>query len=357
MLTDQANGPIWGLEAAPWRIELQQPAAAALAGVARVRRWVFWTVLLGGLAAALAAVAATRVLTRRLGRLAEQAVAVRSGRQATLLAPKGRDEVSRIGSVLADLVQHLQREKSALTRLNAELDQRVSDRTARIERMADEARHAAVTRERLRLARDLHDTLAHSLMALLTQVRLVRKLRTRMGPAELDAELQRAETVAVQGLAEARAAITRMRDSGAADAGLVSALKDLVARFGERSGCEAKLQADAAEADLTGERAEVVHRIVGEALRNVERHAGARQVRVTVGPAEAPHAPGGAPAAAVDRLCVTVADDGQGFDPAAARPGHYGLIGMREQASLIGADLHIDARPGAGTRVSLCFAL
>ena len=338
-----------------WNVVVRQGADAALETARTTRQAVFVVVLATGLLAAAAAVLVTRMLTRRLARLADEAQAVRSGAKRSLDLPAGADEVSRIGATLAEVVDHLQQEKQALLSLNSELDARVAERTARIERLADEARHTAVTRERLRLARDLHDTLAHSLMALLTQIRLVRKLRHRFEPAELDAELGRAEDVAASGLTEARAAITRMRDNGVRDVGLGAALQELVDHFGERTGVAASLQADPQASWLTQECAETVFRIVEEVLHNVEHHAQAGSVRITltstVRVADTRADAGGS----TSRVRVEVADDGIGFDPAAAHPGHYGLIGIREQAALIGARLDLRSGIGQGTQVVLEF--
>lgn len=332
-----------------WKVIVRQGAEAALEPARATRRAVFLVVLAAGLLAAAAGVLVTRLLTRRLAALAREAQDVRGGARRTLTVPAGADEVSRIGATLAEVVDHLQQEKQALQRLNTELDARVVERTARIERLSDEARHAAVTRERLRLARDLHDTLAHSLMALLTQIRLVRKLRHRFEPAELDAELGRAEDTAASGLTEARAAITQMRHNGVRDVGLGAALQGLCARVAERTAMAASVQADPPAAALADERAETVFQIVEEALHNVEHHAQASSVCVALGWA-AP-ADGGAAA----RVRVEIADDGAGFDPASAHPGHYGLIGMREQALLIGARLDVQSRIGEGTRIVLEF--
>lgn len=326
-----------------WTAVVRQRADMALAPVHTLRRTVFLIVFLAALLSAAAAMMVTRLLTRRLSLLAADAEAVRRGDHRALQPPPGADEVSRIGVTLAQLVDHLQSEKQALQTLNAELDQRVADRTRRIERLADESRQAAVTRERLRIARDLHDTLAHSLMALLTQIRLVRKLRHRMDEEELDAELDRAEGVAATGLADTRAAITQMRDSGVQDTGLGPALQALARRVGQRSGVVVDFTADDQPGSWAGERAETAYRIVEEALRNVERHAQAQ--RVTIGL----HATG----ASDSTVRLEVADDGIGFDPDLPAPGHYGLRGMREQAALIDAALQIDSRPGAGTRIVL----
>ncbi len=255
---------------------------------------------------------------------------------------------------MAELVAQLQQEKQSLQRLNAELDARVAERTARIERLADEARQAAVARERLRIARDVHDTLSHSLMALLTQVRLVRKLRDRLDPAEIDAELGRAEAVAASGLAEARAAITQMRDGGVGDIGLGAALGELLARFGERSGIDHALTIDGPAAAMADARAQTMFRIVEEALYNVQRHSRAGRVTIALR-SDPPSGASGASGAAdaPTRVILVVTDDGAGFDPAAPRPGHYGLLGMREQAALIGATLAVHSAPGQGTRIAL----
>ncbi len=92
-----------------------------------------------------------------------------------IAVPAGRNEAARLGRALDELLTSLQRERSALQTLNAELDQRVAARTREIERLAEQARYAAVVRERLKIARDLHDTLAHSMMAMLTEIRLLKR--------------------------------------------------------------------------------------------------------------------------------------------------------------------------------------
>lgn len=325
-----------------WRVVVRQGAATALKEVERVRRAVLFTVLAAGLLAGLAAWWLTHWLTRRLDVLAGQAHAMRRGQRSSIDVPAGDDEVSRIGATMAALVGQLQHEKDELATLAAELDARVAARTARIERMADEARHAAVTRERLRLARDLHDTLAHSLMALLQQLRLARKLQATLAPQDLAAELERAEAVAAAGLDGARAAITQMRHGTVRVSGLAAALRELLARFGERTGLQAEFSASGPAADLADERAETLYRIVEELLRNIERHAAARTVALSIAGTGA-------------RARLMVSDDGTGFDSGAARPGHYGLQGVREQADLIAARLTIESRPGGGTRIELAF--
>jgi signal transduction histidine kinase len=329
-----------------WTVAVLQDADAALGPAHATRLLVFLVVLLAGLIAALSAALVTRLLTRRLALLAEQAQAVQLGNSSALTPPGGDDEVSRIGATLARLVSHLQQEKQALTALNTELDARVTERTARIEQMASEARHAAVTRERLRLARDLHDTLAHSLMALLTQVRLVRKLHPRLSSTELDEELGRAEAVAASGLADARAAIGQMRHNAVEDVGLGAALRELLSRFADRTGIATTFDSEPLTAPLVDERAAIVYRIAEEALHNIERHAAARTVQIGLSTTRSSDA----------RVALSIRDDGLGFDPARNRPGHYGLQGMHEQAALIQADFELHSAPGQGCQIRLVFA-
>ncbi len=337
-----------------WTATVRRSAELTLAPVRATRRAVFVIVFSAGLLAAAVAVLVTRALTQRLSQLASDGEAVRRGERSTLAPVPGADEVARIGVTLAEVVGHLQAEKQSLQALNQQLDLRVAERTARVERLAEETRHAAVTRERLRMARDLHDTLAHSLMALLTQIRLVRKLRSRIPEEELDGELARAEGVATSGLHDARAAIAQMRDNGVRDAGIGAALRDLVRRYQERSGVAVDLAIDNAAGNWADERAETLFRIAEEALRNVERHAQARQVRVSLratgtATATATATEGAAPAQPMVRL--EVADDGQGFDKGQPPRGHFGLLGMQEQAALIDARLDLLSQPGKGTRL------
>ena len=334
-----------------WQVVVREDAALALARARHARRAVLAGVLAVGLLAALAVVLVASRPLGRLDELARQARSVRAGRRDTVAVPPGRDEVHAIGATLAQLIRHLQDEKLALARLNAELDARVTARTARIERMAQDARRAAVTRERLRLARELHDTLAHSLMALLTQIRVARKLGGNWSRDELDAQLRDAEQVATDGLADVRAAIGQMRESGVHDSGLGPELHRLLLGLAERTGIEVDEHIDAAAVELTDERAATVFSVAREALRNVERHAKASRVTLHLAPEGELLADGDAPMS----WRLELADDGAGFDPLADAAGHWGLVGLQEQAAQMGATLSVHSAPGSGCRVALRF--
>lgn len=327
-----------------WRVVVVQPLRDATQRASILQSQIA-AVLIGlGLLAALLGALLARHVARDLEAIARSADAIRTGATQSITVPSGRNEAARLGRALDELLTSLLRERSALQALNAALDQRVASRTREIERLAEQARYDAVVRERLKIARDLHDTLAHSMMAMLTEVRLLKRL-SATNPGALAEELKRAEETAQQGLNEARAAIGQMRFNPVRDAGLAAALGDLVERFGERTGIPVEYASDAQAGTFADERAETLFRIAEEAMRNVERHAGAARVMVSLCVSPDGHG-----------LTLTIADDGVGFDPEGAHPGHYGLAGLREQARLIGAALTIRSAPQEGTVISVVLA-
>jgi signal transduction histidine kinase len=297
------------------------------------------SILLSIVAAVIGAAFARR-LTRRLSSLTSQAQQVAEQTAEGIAAPTGHDEVAVLGRAFSRLLRALRHERNGLDRLTQELEERVQARTREVERLAADSRYAAVVHERLRLARDLHDTLAHSMMEMLVEVRTLRALHSH-DPQRLAAELDRAEQLAHEGLREARAAVSQMRVNAVRDLGLGAALSVAVSRFVERTRLTVHYDADAGAAAAADERAEVVFRIAEEALRNVDRHAQASHVEVSLKDVG-------------DGLVeLTIADDGLGFDTAAPRPGHFGLTGIREQAELIDAQLELTSRPNSGATLRL----
>lgn len=329
------------LHALGWRVVVREPLQFATQH-ARLLQIRITAVLIGlGLLAALLGVFLVRRVTRDLEVIARSADALRQGDTQKIAVPSGRNEVARLGHALDELFTSLQHERGALQALNAELDQRVVARTREIERLAQQARNTAVVRERLKLARDLHDTLAHSMMTMLSEIRLLKRLLAN-NPGTLAEELIRAEEAAHEGLKEVRAAIAQIRFNAVSDAGLAAAINDFVKLFVERTGIAVDFTSDAAPGTFADEQAETLFRIAEEAMRNIERHSGATRVAITLHE----HADG-------HGLTLTIADNGIGFDASVARPGHYGLTGLREQAQLIGAVLTICSTAQQGTTISI----
>jgi signal transduction histidine kinase len=207
----------------------------------------------------------------------------------------------------------------------------------RLRRHAATVEQLAVSRERNRLARDLHDTLAHSLSALTVQLEALRILLAN-DPKAAEEAVDELSALARQGLEDSRRAIQALRTGPVETVGLEGALRDTLQAFRARTGAQATLGVAGDESDLTSEEAQVLFRITEEALSNVERHASARQVTVRL-------------ARGVDRIDLVIRDDGVGFDPASVDLDHYGLTGMRERAAMIDATLEVSSHPGGGAEI------
>jgi signal transduction histidine kinase len=223
-----------------------------------------------------------------------------------------------------------QRERRQLAELEAAHE--------RLRRHAATVEQLTVSRERNRLARDLHDTLAHSLAGLNVQLEALRTLLAH-DPLAAQTAVDQITEEARQGLAESRKAIQALRTDPVETMGLLGALRDMLQAFEARTGVQARLHiAGEEEPRIALEEAQVLFRIADEAITNVERHASAQTVDVRL-------------ACGSNRVDLVIRDDGIGFDPAGARPDHYGLTGMLERAELIGATLELSSAPGGGTEV------
>jgi signal transduction histidine kinase len=327
-----------------WQVQLCEPNQRVYQRADALALRILWVSLGLGAATALLGTLGALHLTRRLTLLTQSVAAVGRSEASRIEVPPGRDEVTALANAFAKILDDLQQERTELQSLSDELERRVAVRTREVERLAEESRYAAIVRERLKIARDLHDTLAHSMMAMLSEIRFLRKLHSR-DPGAVAAELAHAEEVAHEGLKEARSAITQMRVNAVRETGLGPALSNVFDRFIDRTGLTGEFIADLEAARFGDERAETLLRMAQEALRNVERHARATRVVVTLA------------AAGGTRLQLTIEDNGIGFDPRAHRPDHYGIVGLREQADLIGAELEISSKRGEGTKLAVSLNL
>ncbi|HEV7612697.1 MAG TPA: histidine kinase [Steroidobacteraceae bacterium] len=333
-----------GVSSLGWQVQLSEPKERVFQRADALGLRIFWVSLCLGAATAMLGTIGTRQLTRRLKRLTHSVASLGRNDAARIEVPPGLDEVSQLGAAFAGILDDLRQERRELKSLGSELERRVQVRTLEVERFAEEARYAAIVRERLKIARDLHDTLAHSMMAMLSEIRFLRKLQAH-DPASVGAELEHAEEVAHEGLKEARFAITQMRVNAVREMGLGPALSTAFERFIDHTGLMGDFTAETAAARFGDERAETILRIANEVLRNVERHARATRVNVAL--------------KTVDGACLElrIEDNGVGFDPQALCPGHFGIVGLREQAEIIGAELLIESKPNEGTKVIVSLRL
>jgi signal transduction histidine kinase len=295
-----------------------------------------------GLGLTLASAFGIKYILSGLSKIAKSAEELRAGTAQEFIASQGKDEVSRISFSLASLFNSQKRANADLAELNKNLDQKVAERTRDVQRLSEETRMAAVTRDRLRMSRDLHDTLAHSMLAMLTQIRLIQKLQ-KAKPELVAEELGYAEQAAQEGLNLARDAVTELRYFAVRDDGLKAALQKLIKKLKERMEIEVVFHVDELASDLAGPKAETAYRIAEEALHNIEKHSSAKTVNFNVALDQADPAN--------QKLIVTIEDNGKGFDPTISKAGHFGLLGMREQAEIVNGRLDINSTKDNGTRI------
>ena len=196
------------------------------------------------------------------------------------------------------------------------------------------ARAAAVTEERSRLAREIHDTIAQGLAAI---VRQLESARATSAPDAAAKHLLVAAEIARESLVEARRSIRALRPSSLEGQTLEGALRELVQRSARVSSSEIRMQSTGVRAALPGDVEDELFRIVNEAVTNAIKHASARTIVVDLSSEES-------------SVRVGVRDDGVGFDPATVRDG-VGSRSMVERAARIGAVVTVASEPGIGTEV------
>jgi PAS domain S-box-containing protein len=209
----------------------------------------------------------------------------------------------------------------------------------------EQQRVLATLQERDLLARELHDDLAQVLAFIDTQGQTVRRLLKQGDLASADACLARLVEVARSGEIDLRDSIRGMRLTLSAH-GLFATLEQHLDHIQENFGIRIHLeQSESFDENLLQPLVEAqLLRILQEALTNIRKHAQADKVTIKF--------------EAIDhQVCVTIEDNGQGFDPAESqmdRKQHFGLQMMRERAESIGGTLNLISGPGMGTEISVC---
>ncbi|RVX40845.1 signal transduction histidine kinase [Nonomuraea polychroma] len=201
------------------------------------------------------------------------------------------------------------------------------------------ARHRTIAgnvrrQERLQLARELHDVVAHHVTGIVLQAQAAQVL-ARKQPDRLDGSLTGIETAGTDALAATRRLVGLLRETGAPTSPSES-LTDLVRRF-NGPAVHLRLPDGDDAAAWPPEVTSTVYRVVQESLTNVSRHAPhAGSVRVTVA------------CEGDDGVTVEIADDAPPVSTRRHRRGGYGLLGMRERVEALGGTLHAGPRSGGG---------
>ncbi|RPH75708.1 HAMP domain-containing protein, partial [bacterium] len=230
-------------------------------------------------------------------------------------------------------VQHLQKELTEMARKVQSAQEGLHDFIGAIT--------AAQEEERMRLARELHDDTIQAVIALKQRVQLAQRSAKEHSARKSLSEL---EALAEKTIENLRRLTRALRPIYLEDLGLVTALEMLSRETSQANHLEVKFHQSGQERRLSREVELALYRIAQEALNNVVHHAKARQAELQI--------------IFNKEIHLEVADDGIGFSvPKSptdfASSGHFGMLGIRERADLIGARLDVQSEIGGGTRLSV----
>jgi signal transduction histidine kinase len=209
---------------------------------------------------------------------------------------------------------------------------------SQLQEYALRAEELAVVEERNRLAREMHDTLGHRLTVASVQLEAAERLCPQ-NPERAESLVSTVREQVREALGELRATVATLRTPVEADLQLQSSLKRLVTNFEEASGLTVHQVLPTEMPDLPSEHRLALYRMAQEALTNIQKHAEASQVWLVLSEREA-------------MVSLLVSDDGKGTSFSGDQAG-FGLHGLRERASQLGGELHLEPRRGGGTQLSL----
>jgi signal transduction histidine kinase len=217
------------------------------------------------------------------------------------------------------------------------------ERAARAEQTKEEEARRRVDAERLRIAREVHDTVAHAIAVINVQAGVTAHVLDKR-PQQARETLVTIEQTSARALGELRTTLGMLRDADdrrAPTPGL-GQVEELVGMARE-AGLDVKLEVASPARELPSATDQAAYRILQESITNAIRHAGPARVTVslTYGP---------------DDLELRVADDGRGPLATGAESGR-GIVGMRERAALLGGELTAGPRPGGGFQVQASLPL
>jgi signal transduction histidine kinase len=243
--------------------------------------------------------------------------------------------------VIFFLVGHLIEKMMTVQR---EQRQHLTKANERLAQSAFALEQLTISRERIRMARELHDLLAHTLSGVAVEMEGARAM-LRLDPERANSLLNHSLQAVREGLTETRRALKELRTKALDDLGLALAVQALVESYASRFDLQIFQDIEPAVNDFPLEVQQCVYRIAQEALANVATHAQAKNVHVILKVEQA-------------QLLLSVLDDGCGFHVnQSIAEGHYGLLGMRERTEMVGGCLQIESQPGKGTQITFSYRI
>jgi signal transduction histidine kinase len=210
---------------------------------------------------------------------------------------------------------------------------------AELQTLHRQAEEAAVNRERNRLAREIHDSVAHYLTVVNLQLEAVEKLGEDQ-PLRAVGEARKARRLTVECLQEVRRSVAALRSATLEELSLAGALKKLTEDFAETTGMDVHLEVAVPEdLPLPPDARLALYRAAQEGLTNVHRHARARTARIALTRQNG-------------NVELVVEDDGVGPDGGKSEGG-FGILGLRERVELLGGQLGFAPAPSGGSRLAI----
>lgn len=251
--------------------------------------------------------------------------------------PTNTDWPATRAALAWDLVLVLAWLTGAWLRARRLYEESLEERAAQAEREREHSAHAAIAEERARMARELHDTIAHSLTVIVVQAEAAEDALDR-DPESARTPLRHIGATGREALVEMRQVIGALREADSAPPARRGrrGLEDLVAEAAT-AGLETQLSITGSDESVAAAVDQTVFRVVQEAITNVMKHSRSGEVTVSVDYGE-------------DVLDVDVSDRGPGTTAYSNGNGH-GLLGMRERVSMFGGMLDAGPVPGGGFRV------
>lgn len=205
--------------------------------------------------------------------------------------------------------------------------------------LSEQARELTILQERQRLARELHDSVSQTLYGINLGARAALEALENE-PGEAVAPMQYVIALTEAGLAEMRVLIFELRPESLATDGIVAALNRQLALLRTRNKLLTETELGA-EPALPLEAKYMLYRIAQEALHNIVKHAAATTVTLRLQQRDG-------------ELVLEVCDDGKGFDPTGAFPGHLGLRSIHERTAQLGGHCTIESALASGTCLCVC---
>jgi signal transduction histidine kinase len=232
-----------------------------------------------------------------------------------------------LGLMLEMMLRNIRQQRNELSYMNS-----------RLIRQATAQRQLTISQERNRMARELHDTLAHTLSGLTVQLETV-KAYWDVDLSTANDMLEQSLSTARNGLNETRRSLQALRAGPLEDLGLILALKGLVDSATRQTNMKSQLEFPENLPVLDPEYDQCVFRISQEAITNITRHSKATLMTLKLNVDQ-------------DRIELEIKDNGVGFHYSSQETtGHFGIAGMKERAELIGGELKISSSPEEGTAI------